>query len=156
MKMTIMDLLQQSDTVAVFDVDGVLCPYENTDDPFDHEELDAIRHYENSRPIRMMQEWITEYKTPETLFVSTCCGSKEEYEEKYNFILRHYPGIPGEHIFGVLHKEEKLECLQFIQDKFCPNIPQRCIVMIEDTVETLNWIKKNSGFTTAHISSFMV
>lgn len=71
---------------------------------------------------------------------------------KANFLNNNY-GILKDNIYTVYNNEEKLEKMNLIKSKY-EDIDDKFIVMIDDTVEVLNHIMNNSGYSTIHVSSF--
>lgn len=151
----ILDYLLRKDVKVVFDVDGVLCPYEfgnlsHQACPDAEWETFMRKHkpYDKFRAIPQMRQFIHD-KGVENVYT---CSVSEPYEEenKRNFIIREY-GLPEEHIIFVRNKAEKVYFLYELNKEIKD---QRKIALVEDTVETLDRISGETGFTTVHISSF--
>lgn len=151
-------LSENPDTIFVFDIDGVLASYEYDD--YTHSCPDYVWEnlvekgdpYQYARPFKVMQEFIKQH--PHRCY--TCAKSSGDMESmhKKNFILRHY-NIDEEKIYFVQSAEQKLNILQEIDYRIDPEGGnQKYIVMIEDTVKTLDHIVELSDFSTVHVSSF--
>ena len=50
--------------------------------------------------------------------------------------------------------EDKVEVLKKIKEKYS-ELDDKYFVMIDDTIEVLNYIMENSNFSTVHVSSFL-
>lgn len=154
----ILELINDKDSVVVFDIDGVLAKYEfgehNHNSCSDAEwDADAEHQselvYSSAKPVRFFQKLILDKRN-----VYACSvASHGEEKAKKAFIRRHY-AIPEENIILVDNKLDKLQALHNIKAKY-PDIPDRLVVMIEDTVKTLTYIQENSGYSTCHVSSFL-
>ena len=87
------------------------------------------------------------------IYVITTVGSNNEGEFKRDFVSRYY-NILKENVYFVDKNRDKTKILFKIKDKY-PNIEDRKLVMIDDTVDILNDIMEKTDFSTAHISSFL-
>lgn len=153
----IINYLLRDDVIVVFDVDGVLAPYEFgelshsvSDEEWDHMVAAGENPYKNTRPIKLMQEFIKKKGVDK---VYTCSkSSTNEIPGKRTFIKENYE-IPDDNIYFTLEKTEKLNVLETLQKKL--NIKQSQIAIVEDTVKTLDYIREHSDFITVHVSSFI-
>ena len=156
----IKELLKAEDSVLVFDVDGVLAVCEfgkYTHFVFTDEEWDALYKsgkslYDEDKVSHKMQEFL-KTKDMSRVYVITASGTHNEGEDKKNFANKFY-NIPKENIYYIDRDRDKLETLKIIKAKY-PELEDYKLVMIDDTCSVLNTIMKNSGFSTAHISSFL-
>jgi len=156
----IKELLKAEDSVLVFDVDGVLavCEFgEYTHFVLTNEEWDALYKdkeslYDESKVSPKMQNFLKS-KDMSRIYVITASGTSDEGEDKTNFANKFY-GIPKENVYYVDRNRNKLDALKEIKAKY-PELEDYKLVMIEDTCSVLNEIMENSGFSTAHISSFL-
>lgn len=156
MSKKLIEELSSNGMVVVFDVDGVLAPYEwgFKKHCMSDEEWTAILEsgedmYSHIKPIKCMQEFIKN-KRIEDVFV--CSKSeKAEYESKKNFCIREY-GIPEDHIVLVEHKSDKVLFLDELAEQL--DILPSELAIVEDTVETLNKIASSRDYCTVHVSSF--
>lgn len=155
----LMQFLRKQNTILVFDIDGVLAPFEYGvhchNACLDSEWNSYIQiHdvYGETRPVKTLQELIRQ-KNNDCIFV---CSQADENEKprKIKFVTDHY-GILKNHIYFVKHSLEKLDCLKAIHQNWFPQGRPEQIVLIEDTVKTLNYVQENSRFSTVHISSFL-
>lgn len=156
MSKKLIEELSSNGMVVVFDIDGVLAPYEwglrkhcMTD-----EEWTAILElgedmYSHVKPIRCIQDFIKRKRIEDVYVCSK--SEKAEYESKKNFCIREY-GIPENHIKLVEHKSDKVLFLDELA-KQLDVIPSE-IAIVEDTVETLNKIANSRDYYTVHVSSF--
>ena len=154
----IKELFENSQTVYIFDVDGTLTPLEFGE--YNHYFLNDLEWaeaigdkdwYEENRPIKVLQDFIAQ-KDRANVFVATRVMNEIELEQKRNFLKKHYQIFP-EHVFSVLKNEDKLKVMEEIHSKF-PHLDNKYFVMIDDTVDVLNYIMDYSYYSTVHISSF--
>lgn len=147
--------LLKKEVIVVFDVDGVLAPYEFGDkkhcisnekwDEMLEKEIDV---YSNVQPIKVLRKFI-KIKGTENVYVCSVSSIKE-YDSKVAFCMKKY-SIPEDHIMLVKHKTDKVSFLDALSKKM--NLPHNEIALVEDTVETLDQAAK-SDYCTVHISSF--
>lgn len=157
----VMKLMEEQESVVVFDVDGVLGAFEFgehchngcLDEEWD-EYIKEKNPYDTIRPIKSIQCWIQKHKDPNHVFVCAASGSDLEDEQKKKFVLRYYD-VPESHIYMVRSKPEKLNVLKQIHKTYFPGLDSSKIIMVDDTIKTLTFIQENSGYSTAHISSFI-
>ena len=72
-------------------------------------------------------------------------GKREFVQEKY--------GIIPENIFFVREQGDKITVLEHIKE--IENVSDQEIAIVEDTVKTLDRIRKIGNYITVHISSFI-
>jgi len=149
------DLLQEN-RIVVFDVDGVLAPYEwgfKKHCMTDEEWISVLKlgedMYSHVKPVKVFQDFISK-KNIENIYV---CSKAEdvEYESKKNFCIREY-GILEDHIKLVKNKSDKVLFLNELTEEL--KIPEWDIAIVEDTVDTLNKIANSHMYYTVHVSSF--
>lgn len=155
----IQKLLESDDSVVVFDIDGVLAAYEygtyNHNACREDEWNEYVaRHdvYENARPLAVLQKYILR-KGIDRVFVCSVADDNER-EQKTNFVVNSYK-IDRSHIYFVKDKNNKLDVLKKIHALNCPGLYPYKIIMVDDTAEVLSNIQEHSGYSTAHISSFI-
>lgn len=150
----LIDYLLEDDTVLVFDVDGVLAPYEFGDlvhsaCPDDDWETYVRENdpYAHIDPVPLIQDLIAA-KSPERVFA---CSVAMPYEEagKRAFVTSNY-AIPEDHVVMVASKADKLAELGRLAAAF--GVAPLRIALIEDTVKTLD-LAYEKGFCTVHVSS---
>jgi hypothetical protein len=156
----IQDLINDNDTILVFDVDGSLAKMEYGE--YNHFALDddswtelletGESFYDDSQAIPSMVDYI-KTKDINNIYVCSKSYSANEDNMKIRFLTSAY-GILSDHIYFVKDNLEKLNILNIIKEKN-PNIENNHIAMIDDSVEVLNNIKEHSNYATIHISSFM-
>ena len=88
-----------------------------------------------------------------------CRENGEKYENtvfednmKYEFLTKNY-NIKKENIYCVREDNLKKEALKEIKKKY-PNLEDKKIIMIDDSVSVLTDIMNNTNFSTVHVSSF--
>ena len=87
------------------------------------------------------------------IYVITTTFGNNEGEFKREYVNKYY-NILNENVYFVDKNRDKTKILFKIKDKY-PNIEDRKLVMIDDTVDILNDIMEKTNFSTAHISSFL-
>jgi hypothetical protein len=140
----------------VFDIDGVLASYEygKYNHGYPQEQwtmlVSKTDPYQLARPFRVFQKLIAE----KSQYCHACSvvDSENEAECKRNFLHRHY-WIPDENIHFVHSSEEKLTVLEEIYKE--SDVFPNDIVLIEDTIATLDYVAERSMFSTIHVSSFL-
>ena len=149
------DFLMEPGTIVVFDIDGVLAPYEFT--PRCHSVIDDDEWFELVRtgdpygslpPVKLIQRMIAEKGRDDVYACSV--SSPDEYVGKQRFVERNYDIDPA-HIRFVDAKGEKLGALRAIAAE--RNVPEAQVAMVEDTVKTLDAIARVSDIATIHVSS---
>lgn len=157
MSKKLVDYLKQDGIITVFDVDGVLAPYEYGNLKHcvsDEEWLNGFNDPDNNLYSKMkglpfLQKFIAN-KNIDDVYV---CSQADDYESdaKIKFVMNNY-NVKRENIFLVKEKNMKVNILNMIRD--AKNIPENKIAMIEDTVKTLDAIAEKHDYITVHISSF--
>ena len=156
----IKELLNDKDSVLVFDVDGVLALMEWG--TYNHYELDdeewtricdeGINGYTEDKVCKTMKNFLKN-KDMGRIYVITTVGNNNEGEFKREFVNKYY-NIPKENVYLVEDNSKKTEELKKIKEKY-PELEDYKIAMVEDTVDILNDIMAKTGFSTIHISSFL-
>lgn len=157
MKNNIVDYIKNQGIIVVFDVDGVLAPYEwgnkrhcMSDEEWNNALASGENLYGKMRPVKTLQEFIKNKNTSE---VYVCSKSADgEMQSKKKFCAVNY-GIEPEYICFVKNKTDKLDFLNSLKSKL--GIPESQIAIVEDTIETLDYIANNTEYITVHISSFL-
>lgn len=146
-----------SEVIIVFDVDGVLAPYEfdilnhsMPDEKWDEMIKNGENPYDRIDASPKMQELIL-CKDIKKVYVCSKCTDEEE-KVKREFVQKNY-GIVPENIFFVREQDEKINVLEHI--KKIEDVAEQQIATIEDTVKTLDAIRKSGDYITVHISSFV-
>ena len=151
----VVDYLLEPETVVVFDIDGVLAPYEFGDLCHsacpDADWETYVREndpYAAVEPVVLIQRLIAAKGTGRVF----ACSVAEDYEEpgKRDFVVNGY-GLPADHVVMVREKADKIACLQRLADELA--VPQRRVALVEDTVKTLDAAMEAGDFVTVHVSS---
>ena len=157
MSKSIIDYIRQEGTIVVFDVDGVLAPYEwgvnqhcMSDKLWDsildnHEDI-----YARVQPVQTFLDFIHSKRPQDCYVCSRSAHAESAFKAK--FCTDNY-GIPENHICLVDNKSDKLLFLNSLRDEL--GIPESRIAIVEDTVKTLDEIAKDHDYITVHISSFL-
>jgi hypothetical protein len=160
MNSKIKDLLKDKKSILVFDVDGVLAPIEYgeynhycVDDEECARQIESgIDIYSNVKPIKTMQDFLKN-KNMDNIYVITLVMNNKEFLQKLTFLRKNY-NIKEENCYMVFKERDKLLLLNEIKEKY-PDLEDKYIVFVEDTVNNLSYVMKNSNYSTVHISSFM-
>ena len=154
----IKELLNDKKSVLVFDVDGVLAlmefgeynHYTSSDDDEWISAIDkGINFYTEDKVSKTMQSFLKD-KDMNRVYVITTSGSNKEGEHKKDFVNKYY-NILKENVYYVDKNTKKTNVIKQIKSKY-PKLEDKYIVMIDDTVNILNDIMRNTEFSTAHIS----
>lgn len=156
----IKEILNDTESVIVFDVDGVLALFEwgeyNHYTLTDEEWLEAcekgINNYTEERVSKKMQNFF-KGKDMTRMYVITRARSSQEGEFKREFAYKYY-NIPKENVYYVEHNKDKTQRLIEISKKY-PELDNHHIIMVDDTIKVLNDVFENTSFSTVHISSFL-
>ena len=143
---------------VIFDVDGVLAPYEwgtncrhsMPDDEWDSRLAAGEDLYKTIQPVKILQDFIAQ-KNPDEVYVCSKAANVEAKSKK-EFCIREY-GIKPKNICLVKKKSDKLMLLNTLRDTL--GIPENRIAIVEDTVETLDMIAEKGDYKTIHVSSFL-
>ena len=141
----IWDILNANDSVVIFDIDGVLAAYEygiyNHNACRECEWNDFVLHndmYRKARPLKVLQDYIKRKGTDRVYVCSLAYENEKGPKRKF-----------------VEKKSDKLEIMNKIKYTQYPDLEDKKLVMVDDTIEVLSNIQDNSGYSTAHISTFM-
>lgn len=154
-------IYKDGEAVLVFDIDGVLAKYEYGDHNHNicsDEEWDSNAEYysklmyEQAQPVKLLRHLINDFRVGKNVYACSV-ASVYEGKAKKNFVLRNY-SIPEENIVLVKSKMDKLKALDSIK-RLYPNLSDKKLVLIDDTVKTLTHVQDNSNYSTCHISSFL-
>lgn len=156
MSKKLIEELSSNGMVVVFDVVGVLAPYEwgLRKHCMSNKEWTSILEsgvdmYSHVKPIKCMQDFIKNKRIEDVYICSK--SEKAEYESKKNFCIREYD-LPEDHIKLVEHKSDKVLFLDELVEQL--DVLPDDIAIVEDTVETLNKIASSRDYRTVHVSSF--
>ena len=159
MKDTMKNLIYDKNTTLVFDIDGVLFPYEVGEYNHGLMENDWKNYLKDhwvykGEPIEVFRKLISDrFSNGCRDFVISRSLSNEESMQKQSYISGNYD-IDVDDIFFVKENNEKLDVLRKIHQKFLIK-DEKHVVMIDDSIEILNHIMENSHFSTIHVSSFL-
>lgn len=152
----ILDYLMEPETVIVFDIDGVLAPYEfgelchSACPDEDWKSYVLTKHpYAHIRPVPQLQRFIEKKGTGKVF----ACSVAEDYEEegKREFVVDGY-GIAPKQVLFVRSKKEKVPALKELALSL--GLPEKRIALVDDAVKTLDVVMEETGCTTVHVSSF--
>lgn len=151
----VLEYLMKDDVKIVFDVDGVLVPFEfgelrhnGCKDENWEKFVIENKPYDNIRAIPQLKRFI-DNKGLNHIYACSVSAPYEE-ENKRDFVVREY-GILVENIKFVNDKKDKIN---FLKQLAMETKDENKVAIVEDTVSTLNQIFDNTDFITVHISSF--
>lgn len=161
------ELLHDSKSIFVFDVDGVLAKMEFGDNNHYYSEIpnvdsdeqftEKLKEGKNFYPDDLVNDTLKKFIEGidnSRVYVLSRCWSDEEQKQKDDFLLRNY-NIKKENIMYVRDYHDKLDALNLVK-KLNPDTDDEHIIMVDDNIdEVLNYVMENSDYTTMHISSFM-
>ena len=154
----IKDILNDCNSVLVFDIDGVLAKMEFglynhflEDDKWSKINIDN-NPYDEKLVVHKFQDFISS-KNKNNIFVNSKVYNEKEMLCKKSFVLKYY-NVQEDNVLFVYDDKDKLENLNQIKNRF-PSLDDRHIVMIDDSVNVLNYVMDNSNYSTAHTSSFI-
>ena len=156
----IREILNDNESVLVFDIDGVLAVmewgeynhYGEDDETWTKMYETRANYYTEDFVCKRMQEFLKK-KDTNRIYVITKAFSENEAEDKKDFVYNFY-GIPRDHVYYVRNNFDKSNVLVQIKKNY-PDLSDHKLVMVDDTVEVLTNVMDNTPFSTAHISSFL-
>ena len=156
---TIQEILANTKSVFVFDIDGVLAVYAYGERNHNVCREDAWQDYvqnhdlyATAQPVKILQGLIRQHDSSR-VFVCTR-ASRTEMEQKRDFAVKQY-GINPEHVLFTHSNRKKLGAMRFLHDRFFQDLPDELMVMIEDSADVLTNIQDHSDYSTVHISYFL-
>ena len=156
----IKELLNDKDSVLVFDVDGVLAVLEFSEYNHYYANNCAWDKFVNGgnnlftkdKVSKKMQKFLKN-KDKSRVYVITAIGINKEGEYKKEFLKKYY-GIFPENVYYVDRSNDKRSIILEIKKKY-PELEDYKVIMIDDTTDILTDIQEHTNFSTAHISSFL-
>ena len=157
----IRELLNDPNSVLVFDVDGVLAVmewgeynhYGETDEAWANMQGEGIVFYTEEYAIPKMQEFLKD-RDKSRIYVISKVFTDHELEDKKQFLEKCY-GIKRENVFSVKSNPDKVSALNAIKEQH-PELDDHHLIMIDDTTDVLTMVMDNTPFSTAHVSSFLM
>ncbi len=156
----IKELLNDKNSILIFDVDGVLAVmefgdrnhYYACDDEWDKQVDNGLNLYTEDKVSKKMQQFLKD-KDMNKVYVITAIGVNKEGECKKEYLKKYY-NIHLDNIYFVNKNRDKTKELIKIRE-LNDNVDDEHIIMIDDTPEILSDIQDNTNYSTAHISSFL-
>ena len=156
----IKELLNDKESVLVFDVDGVLAlmefgeynHYILSDEEWDNAVTNGANFYSEEKVSKKMQDFI-KTRDLNRVYVITKAKTEREIEFKKIYLNKYY-NIKIDNIYYVKDDFEKKEKMKLIKDMY-QELDNHKMIMIDDSVTVLSDIMDNTPFSTAHISSFL-
>lgn len=149
-KYTTGEILNNKETVYVFDVDGTLTDFNYSVRAFWNPITDPIS-YDGVRPLKTMQKLISSLNK-DKVFICSRAALKGEPEAKRNFLLENF-NLKPDHIYFVKENNEKLGVLRKIQN--LTKVEDELILIIEDSTDVLYNVLINTNYSNMHVSYFM-
>lgn len=147
-------VLQNPETVVVFDIDGTLTSYSygeyHAHHELDHGDTEAFRAidiYSECHGLKPLQDYIRQHD-PARIF--TLSMEPHGHEKQKTEMVRKLYGIYPSNCFYVKESSIKTTVVrQIIDDRF-PKIDPRLVVCVDDNEETLRRYEEQTPFCTAH------
>ena len=138
----IREILNDKNSVLVFDVDGVLAimewgeynHYEQIDEAWSNMYSEGTFFYTERYVSKRMQNFLKD-KDMSRIYVISKVYNEHELEDKKVFLEKYY-NIDRNHVYAVKDNKEKVELLNGIKNSH-PDVDDHHLVMIDDTVEVL-------------------
>lgn len=149
-KYNLKQILENKDTIYIFDVDGTLTDF-NYDGRAFAEQIERPTDYKQIRPLKTLQEFISKLNMDN---VYSCSRSifLEERQSKTEFLVENY-NIKPENIFYVYHNDDKIDIIKKIWKK--TGVNSELILVVEDNPSILDRITLETNFSNIHISYFI-
>lgn len=149
-KYNLKQILENKDTIYIFDVDGTLTDF-NYDGRAFAEQIECPTDYKQIRPLKTLQKFISKLNINN---VYSCSRSifPEERQSKTEFLVENYH-IKPENIFYVYHNEDKIDIIKKIWKK--TGVDSELILVVEDNPSILDQITLETNFSNIHISHFI-
>ena len=156
----IKELLNDPNSVLVFDVDGVLAlmewgeynHYDEDDETWMNMHGEGKFFYTERFAIPKMQKFL-QNKDMNRVYVITKVFTEYELDDKKQFLEKYY-GIKRDNVFSVKSNPEKVDVLNTVKQKYL-ELDDHHLIMIDDTTDVLTMVMNNTPFSTAHVSTFL-
>ena len=157
----IKELLNDKNSILVFDVDGVLAllefgertHYEMNDELWKEANEKGVNYYTEDKVSKKMQKFLKNKNMDNIYVITTVLDTSKEGEFKKEYVNKYY-NIKKENVIYVKNNTEKTPTIIKIKEKY-PKLLDEQIIMIDDTTDILSNIMEHTNFSTAHISSFL-
>ena len=157
----IKELLNDKNSILVFDVDGVLAllefgertHYEMNDELWKEANKKGVNYYTEDKVSKKMQKFLKNKNMDNIYVITTVLDTSNEGEFKKEYVNKYY-NIKKENVIYVKNNAEKTPTIIKIKEKY-PKLLDEQIIMIDDTTDILSDIMEHTNFSTAHISSFL-
>jgi hypothetical protein len=131
---------------------GLYNHYYADDDVWAEEVANGTDFYKDVRVVKVLKDYINN-RDKNRVYVITKVMNESEFKQKIDFLEKSY-GILRDHCFMVLKDFDKLNKLEEIRELY-PDLEDKDIAIVDDTVDILTYVMQNSKFSTIHISSFL-
>lgn len=149
-KYTIEEILNNKETVYVFDVDGTLTDFNYSSRSFWNPMSDPVS-YDGVRPLKTMQKLIS-YLNKDKVFICSRAALKGEPEVKKRYLLKNFDLRP-DHIYFVEDNSAKIDVLKKIQN--LTKVEDELLLLIEDSTDVLYNVLVNTNYSNMHVSYFI-
>lgn len=151
------DILNEHDTVVLFDVDGTLTSYSYGEYHAHHEldftpEFRDVNIYADCKRLLPMYNYIRRHGVDRIFCISKEPHGHETWKSE---MLEHLYGIPANHCYYTLDSAEKPDIAKRIVGEHFGELPADRVVCVDDNDETLALYMKHTEFCTAHPMIFM-
>lgn len=149
-KYTIEEILNNKETVYVFDVDGTLTDFNYSSRSFWNPTTDKVS-YGSVRPLKTMQKLISSLNK-DKVFICSRAALKGEPEVKKRYLLKNFDLRP-DHIYFVEDNSAKIDVLKKIQN--LTKVEDELLLLIEDSTDVLYNVLVNTNYSNMHVSYFI-
>ena len=153
----IWQLLNEPDTVVLFDVDGTLTSY-SYGELHSHHELDFTTEFRNvniyadCKCLLPMYNYIKRHGVDRVFCISKEPHGHEDWKSQ---MLERLYGIPEDHCYYTTDTAEKTALAERIVREHFGEFPPGKVICVDDNDETLALYMKQTDFCTAHPMIFM-
>lgn len=149
-KYTIKEILNNKDTVYVFDVDGTLTDFNYAARSFWNPTMNPVS-YNGVRPLKTTQKLISSLDK-DKVFICSRAALKGEPEAKKKFLLKNF-NLRPDHIYFVEDNSAKIDVLKKIQN--LTKVEDELLLLIEDSTDVLYNVLVNTNYSNMHVSYFI-
>lgn len=148
---SIEEILNNKDTIYVFDVDGTLTDFNYDLRSFAQQIEEVPTNYKNVRPLKTMQKFIATLDK-DKVYVCSRSIFLEENRSKTEFLVKHF-NIKPSNIFFVEHNEQKIDVFKFIQKE--TGIEDEFLLVVEDNPYILDKMLEKTNYSNLHVTYFV-
>lgn len=148
---SIEEILNNKDTIYVFDVDGTLTDFNYELRAFAQQIEEVPTDYKKVRPLKTMQKFVATLDK-DKVYVCSRSIFLEENRSKTEFLVKHFDIKPS-NIFFVENNEQKIDVFKFIQKE--TGAEDEFLLVIEDNALILDKILEKTNYSNLHVTYFV-